>query len=92
MNATANEMPAKLRKQKVYIILRLASRYLTTTNEPVANVIYSNVQLYVLTHIPDSIQGVAEVVLNRLPKSSRADFVTDISQENSIKFFGRKQH
>ena len=40
------------------------------TNEPVANIIDGNVQLYVLSPSPDNFQGVAEMVLDRLPKSS----------------------
>ena len=64
---------------------------MTTKNEPVANIIDGNVQLDVLSHIPDNFQGVAEMVFDLLPKASRVDFVTDISKENSVKFFGRKQ-
>ena len=64
---------------------------MTTENEPVANIIDGNVQLDVLSHIPDNFQGVAEMVFDLLPKASRVDYVTDISRENSIKFFGRKQ-
>ena len=48
------------------------------TNEPVANVIGGNVKLYALSIIPDNFQCVEEMVLDRLPKSSRVDFVTDI--------------
>ena len=50
---------------------------LATKNEPVANVINGNVQLYVHSRIPDNLQGIAEMVLDRLPKSLRVDFVTD---------------
>ena len=40
---------------------------LTATHEPIANVIDDNVQVYVLSHILDNFQGVAEIVLDRLP-------------------------
>ena len=64
---------------------------MTTIDEPLANVTDGDVQLYILSHMPDTFQGVAEMVLNRLPKSPRVDLVTDISKENCIKFFERKQ-
>ena len=47
------------------------------TNEPVANVIGGIVQLYALSLIPDDFQCVAEMVLDRLPKSSTVDFIRD---------------
>ena len=68
---------------------------MATTNEPLANIIDD-----VLSHIPDNFQGVAEpdnfqgvaeMVLYHLPKLSRVNFVADVSKENSIVFFGRKQ-
>ena len=46
------------------------------------------VQFYVLSHIPDKIQGVTEMVLDRLPKSSRDDYVTDISKETQLSSLG----
>ena len=58
---------------------------MTTKNEPVANIIDVNVQLDVLSHIPDNFQGVEEMVFDLLPKASRVYFVTDPSKENSIK-------
>ena len=64
---------------------------MTTKNEPIANIIDGNVQLEILSHIPDNFQGVAEMVFDLLPKASRVDYVKDISKENSIKLFGRKQ-
>ena len=81
-------MPAKTEKAKVLHHLEFCFSVLTTTNEPVVNVIDGNVRLF---HIPDNFQGVAEMVLDHLPKLSRVDFVTDISKENPSKFFGRKQ-
>ena len=45
LHATADDMPAKTEKAKVYIILRLASKYWQQ-----ANVIDVNVQLYVHQH------------------------------------------
>ena len=67
------------------MILMFASRFWQQTN-----VIDNNVKC-VLPHIPDNVQGGAELVLACLPKSSNVHFVTDIFKENSIKFFGRKQ-
>ena len=64
---------------------------MTTKNEPVANIINGNVQLEILSHIPDNFQAVAKMVFDLLPKASRVDYVKDISKEYSIKFFGRKQ-
>ena len=69
-------------------------KVLTTKNVPVANIIDDNVQLGLFSHIPDNFQCVAEMVFDRLPKSARVltnGFLTDISKENSIKFFCRKR-
>ena len=57
-----------------YIILRFG-----TANAPVANVIDVNVPLYVLSFILDSFQGLSEMILDCLPKSSRVKIVTDVS-------------
>ena len=62
----------------------------TKINEPVTNVIDGIVQLYNLSLIPDNFQGVAETVLDYLAKSSRVDFATDTTKENSIKSFEGK--
>ena len=72
-------MPAKAEKLKGLHSFKAWFRILTTKNEPAANIIDGNVQFYVLSHIPDNFKGVAEMVLNRLPKSSRVDSITDIS-------------
>ena len=79
-------MPAKTEKSKVLHSFKVCFNVLTTTkHEPVANILDNNAQIYVFFHIPDNFQGVTEVVFDRLPKSLRVD----ISQENSIKFYGR---
>ena len=75
-------MPKRTEKTKVLHPLEACSQPLTTTNKPVANVIDGNVQLYVLSYIPDNFQGVAEMVLDHLPKSSRGDFIR--RKQNSI--------
>ena len=80
-------MPVKTEKSKVLNAFKACFKALTIENEPVANIIVGNVQLYVLSHIPDNFQGVVECV----PKSLRVDFLTYISKENSIKLVGRKQ-
>ena len=43
---------------------------------PAANIIDGNVQLHVLSHIPDNFQGVTEIVSDGLPKPSRVNIVT----------------
>ena len=60
-------MPAKAEKLKGLHSFKAWFKVLTTKNEPAANIIDGNVQLYVLSHIPDIFKGVAEMVLNRLP-------------------------
>ena len=83
MPATADGMPAKTEKAKTLHHLEAFIWPLTPTNGPVANVIDGNVQLYVLSSIPDNFPGVAEIALDRLVKSSRVDFLKDTSKENS---------
>ena len=56
-----------------YIILRLASMYRRQKKQPAAK-IDGNVQLHVLSHIPDNFQGVTEIVSDGLPKSSNQTF------------------
>ena len=90
--ATADGMPVKTEKAKLLHHLEAGVELMTTpTNEPVAYVNDVNASLYVLSPIPDNFQGVAEMVLDRLPKSSRVDFVTDTYKQNSIKSFEPKR-
>ena len=80
-------MPAKTEKIKGFTFL--TGLILTTTNEPEANIIDGNNQLYVLSHISDNLQDVTDVVFDRLPnyQESTPDlcplsyFVTDIYKE-----------
>ena len=44
--------------------------------QPAANIIDGNVQLHVLSHIPDNFQGAREIVSDGLPKPSRVNIVT----------------
>ena len=44
--------------------------------QPTANIIDGNVQLYILSLIPDNFQGVTEIVSDGLPKPSRINIVT----------------
>ena len=82
--ATVDGMPVKTEKAKLLHHLEAGVELMTTpNNEPVAYVIDGNASLYVLSPIPDNFQGVAEMVLDRLPKSSRVDFVTDTYKQNS---------
>ena len=45
-------------------------------NQPTANIIDGNVQLHILSLIPDNFQGVTEIVSDGLPKPSRVNIVT----------------
>ena len=45
--------------------------------QPTANIIDGNVQLHILSLIPDNFQGVTEIVSDSLPKPSRANIVTE---------------
>ena len=44
--------------------------------QPTANTIDDNVQLHILSLIPDSFQGVTEIVSDGLPKPLRVNIVT----------------
>ena len=44
--------------------------------QPTANIIDGNVQLHILSHIPDNFQGVTEIVSDSLPKPSSVNIVT----------------
>ena len=44
--------------------------------QPTVNIIDSNVQLHILSLIPDNFQGVTEIVSDSLPKPSRVNIVT----------------
>ena len=44
--------------------------------QPTANIIDGNVQLHILSLIPDNFQGVTEIVSDGLPKLSRVNIVT----------------
>ena len=44
--------------------------------QPTAKIIDGNVQLHILSLIPDNFQGVTEIVSDGLPKPSRANIVT----------------
>ena len=44
--------------------------------QPTANIIDGNVQLHILSLIPDNFQGVTEIVSDCLPKPSRVNIVT----------------
>ena len=44
--------------------------------QPTATIIDGNVQLHILSLIPDNFQGVTEIVSDGLPKPSRVNIVT----------------
>ena len=52
--------------------------------EPTANIIDSNVQLHILSLMPDNIQGVTEIVSDVLPKPSRVNIVTKENLQSSL--------
>ena len=76
MNATANDMAAKTEKSKVLHHFKAYFNVLTSKKQPAANITDGNVQLRVLSHIPDNFQGVTEIVSDGLPKPSRVNIVT----------------
>ena len=59
-------MTTKTEKAKVLHLLEACFQPLTPKNKPVGNVIDGNVQLYVLSPIPDNVQSIAEMVSDRL--------------------------
>ena len=44
--------------------------------QPTANIIDGNVQLHILSLMPDNFQGVTKIVSDGLPKPSRVNIVT----------------
>ena len=52
--------------------------------EPTANIIDGNVQLRILSLMPDNIQGVTEIVSDGLPKPSRVNIVTKENLQSSL--------
>ena len=46
------------------------------TKQPTANIIDGNVQLHILSLIPDNVQGVTETVSDDLPKPPRVNITT----------------
>ena len=69
-------MAAKTEKAKVLHYFKACFNVLTKKKQPAANIINGNVQLHVLSHIPDNFQGVTEIVSDGLPKPSRVNIVT----------------
>ena len=65
----------KLRNHRFYIVLRL-DQCTDIEKQPAANIIDGNVQLHILSLIPDNFQGVTEIVSGGLPKPSRVNIVT----------------
>ena len=74
MNATANDTAAKTEKSKVLHYFK--AQCTDIKKQPAANIIDGNVQLHVLSHIPDNLQGVTEIVSLGLPKPTRVNIVT----------------
>ena len=67
-------MAAKTEKSKVLHHFKACT---DIKKQPAANIIDGNVQLRVLSHIPDNFQGVTEIVSDGLPKPSRVNIVTN---------------
>ena len=72
MQRQPDGMTAKTEKPKVLHNLNACLLPSAPTNEPVLNVIDGNVQIYVLSPIPDNFQGVAEMVLDPFAKLLRS--------------------
>ena len=66
----------KQRNHRFYIILRQLLQRTDIKKQPTANIIDGNVQLHILSLIPDNFQGVTEIVSDGLPKPSRVNIVT----------------
>ena len=47
--------------------------------QPTANIIDGNVQLHILSLIPDNLQGVTEIVSDGQPKPSRVNIVNKVN-------------
>ena len=52
--------------------------------QPTANIIDGNVQLNILSLIPDNFQSVTEIVSDGLPKPSRVSVVTKENLKSSL--------
>ena len=81
-------MAAKTETSKVLHYFKACFNVLTS-KQPAANIIDGNVQLYVLSHIPVSFQGVTEIVSDVLPKPSRVNIVT---KENLLSSLGAAKY
>ena len=57
--------------------------------QPTANIIDGNVQLHILSLIPDYFQGVTEIVSDGLSKPSRVNIVT---KENLLSSLGAAKY
>ena len=58
-------------------------------NQPTANIIDDNVQLHILSLIPDNFQGVTDIVSDGLPKPSRVNIVI---KENFLSSLGAAKY
>ena len=67
-------MAAKTEKSKVLHYFKAC--FNVQQKRPATNMIDGNVQLHVLSHIPDKFQGVTEIVSDGLPKPSKVNIVT----------------
>ena len=76
MNATANDMAAKTEKSKFFTLFLGLPHCTDNKKQPAANIIDGNVQLHILSHIPDNFQVVTEIVSDGLPKPPRVNIVT----------------
>ena len=61
-------MAAKTEKTKVLHYFKACFNVLKSKKQPAANIIDGNDQLHVLSHIPDNLQDVTEIVSDGLPK------------------------
>ena len=72
-------MAAKTEKSKVLHYFKACLNVL-----PAANIIDGNIQLHVLSHIPDNFQCVTEIVSDGLPKPPRVNIVRKENFQSSL--------
>ena len=77
-------MAAKTEKSNVLHYFKACFNVLTTKKQPAANIIDGNVQFHVLSHIPDTFQGVTKIVSDSMSKQPKVSIVTKENLLNSL--------
>ena len=76
-------------KTEVSHYLKACFNVLTKKQQPAVNIICGNVQLHIISVIPDNFQGVTEIVSDGLPNTSRVNIVT---KENLLSSLGAAKY